>query len=73
MPIYNYLAKDYSGNLVRATLSAPDRPALLISLRGRNLKLLKIESEQLTGQRWSDRWRQWHPWHFLPPNAGQIE
>lgn len=73
MPNFRYLAKDASGNLVRATISAPDRRALLVALRGRTLQLLKVEHEEQDGLHWAESLRRLHPLNHLPPTRGQVE
>lgn len=73
MPNYRYLAKDAAGNLVRATIMAADRRALLQALRGRTLQLLKVEREEPEGLRWGESLRRLHPLNQLPPTRGQVE
>lgn len=73
MPQFRYLAKDASGNLVRATIDAPDRRALMLTLRAKTLQLVKVEHEQPERLDWSESLRRLHPFHYLPPTRGQVE
>jgi type II secretory pathway component PulF len=73
MPDYRFLAKEPSGNLVRATMTAADRATVLSTLRGRGLQLLKIETEQDEQADWLQSLDQLHPLHYIRPTRGQVE
>ncbi|MCM8782146.1 MAG: type II secretion system F family protein [Candidatus Omnitrophica bacterium] len=45
MPLYEYVAKDKSGNTINDVLEAPDRQAVLDKLHGRNLILISLKEK----------------------------
>lgn len=73
MPLYFFRALDASGKVIRSSMMAFDRNALVSAVRDSDMRLLKIESEARDQK---DLWRQLgdlHPWHYIRPTGGQVE